>query len=204
MIPDLAYLLDLQANTYLAQPEGEVYDAGPDRVVLTRSEGRIDIAIRGTQNPLGWQSDFQIEPRIHPILGIGHRGLMDGSDGLWEMIRDKVITDPAVKVRVIGHSRGAGEVPWIVGYLLEAGITPDYALAIEKPWTCGLKLKGRILAAGVPGAELWHGDDPVPAAPALAWLVPNVWPVVHFGEPTLDPFDCHHLPGIIADQGLVI
>ena len=197
IVPSDASLVLLQADTYAAAPQGQVFDAGPDRAVLRRFPGCIVISVRGTQNQEGWWSDFQILPRTsrtHPVIGVYEAGFLDGVEALFAVLDPVLGTDPPTPLIVQGHSRGAGIAPGL-GVLLGA----SRIVCWEKPWCSGKQLRDMIEQQGIMGQEYWHGDDPVPLVPAVSWLVMNNLPIVHFGHWTADPFDSHGIAGIVAD-----
>lgn len=203
MLPsDRLLVMQYQPNSYLLNPTGEVYDAGPDRVVMTRLPGVIVIAVRGTQNAAGWWSDFQIRPRVtrtHPALGDCEDGFLAGAEALYALLKDAVATDPQVLIVIVGHSRGAEIAPILAGLFTIDGIKITRVVSIEKPWGNGPMCRKVLLDAGVSGVEFWHGDDPVPLAPALPQYVMCNFPITHFGGWTLNPFDSHSIVGIVAD-----
>jgi hypothetical protein len=198
VIPTDVTLAGLVAATYDAMPAGEVYDVGCDRAVITRLPDCTVVSVRGTANPAGWWSDFMIRgavAREHPQLGTCEDGFLSGAEALWSVLRPKLGLVPAV---LAGHSRGAGELPELVGLMLLAGVRVARVVCFEKPWSCGPQLRGMIDAAGVSGVEYWTGDDPVPLAPAMPWLCMNVWPIVHIGKWKLDPIACHFMSSVVG------
>jgi hypothetical protein len=202
--PDRVLVMDYAPNSYTAKPVGEVYDAGPDRVVVSRLPGVIIITIRGTANPAGWWSDFEIAPKVtrtHPQIGGCEDGFLTGAEALYALIRDKVATDPQVLIVIVGHSRGAEIAPILAGLFVTDGIQVARVVSIEKPWGNGPVLRKLLHDAGVTGVEFWHGDDPVPLAPALPQYVLCNFPIIHFGAWSLNPIGCHMLDGIVAAFG---
>jgi len=197
IVPSDAGLVLLQADSYAATPQGQVFDAGPDRAALRRYPGCVVVTVRGTANQVGWWSDFQIAPKVartHPTLGVCEDGFLTGAEALYAVISPVLGTDPPTPLIVQGHSRGAGIAP-ILAMLLGA----SRCVCWEKPWANGPQLRGMIEASGMAGAEYWHGDDPVPLVPAVSWLVMANFPIVHFGHWTVDPFASHGIAGIVAD-----
>lgn len=205
MIPsDRLLVMQYAPNSYLAKPAGAVYDVGPDRAVLTRLPGVIVIAVRGTDNLAGWYSDFQVRPRVtrvHPQLGACEDGFLTGAEALYAAIKDAVATDPQVLIGIVGHSRGAEIAPILAALFTIDGIKIVRVVSIEKPWGNGRQCRKVLLDAGVTGVEFWHGDDPVPLAPALPQYVMANFPITHFGSWTINPFDCHLMGGIVDAFG---
>jgi lipase (class 3) len=197
IVPSDTSLVLLQADSYAAAPQGQVFDAGPDRAVLRRYPGCVVVTIRGTVNQAGWYSDFQITPKVprtHPTLGVCEDGFLTGAEALYAVVNPALGTDPPTPLIVQGHSRGAGIAP-ILAMMLGA----SRCVAWEKPWCNGPQLRDMIEASGMNGVEYWHGDDPVPLVPAVSWLVMANFPITHFGHWTANPFDSHAIAGIVAD-----
>jgi hypothetical protein len=156
------------------------------------------LSIRGTTNPAGWVSNFKTAGVIaedHPQLGVCESGFLKGALALWPLI-SPLLNGPNVIVQ--GHSRGAGMVPILAGLMLLAGAKPARVVCWEAPWAVGRQCQAMLIEGGVSGVQWWHGDDPVPCIPAVPWLRPYVWPITHFGPWMLNPFDCHHMAGIVA------
>lgn len=203
ILPDSA-LANLELDTYSSSPAGFVINAGIDRVVITSLPDYAVISIMGTVTPAQWISDFKIQgvsSATHLILGECESGFLTGAQALWPAIREAVA---GRKLVVQGHSRGAGMVPIFVGFAILDGFEVLRAIMYEAPWCVGPECKKFLLGAGVPGIQYWHGDDPVPTVPAVSWLVPNVWSIVHFGQWQLDPFACHMMAGVAADLQTVV
>ena len=197
IVPSDAGLVLLQADSYAAMPQGQVVDAGPDRAVIRRYPGCIVVTIRGTANQPGWWSDFQILPKVmrtHPTLGDCESGFLAGTEALFTVLNPLIGTDPPTPLIVQGHSRGAAIAP-MLAVLLGA----SRCVCWEKPWGNGKQCRAMIEASGMTGVEYWHGDDPVPLAPAVSWLVMANFGIKHFGHWTLNPFDSHGIAGIVAD-----
>jgi hypothetical protein len=153
--------------------------------------------VRGTANPAGWWSDFQIAPKIprtHPTLGVCEDGFLTGAEALFRVVSPQLGTDPPTPLVVQGHSRGAAIAP-ILAMLLGAA----RCVAWEAPWGNGQQLRDMIAASGMTGQQYWHGDDPVPLVPAEPWLVMANFAIRHFGRWTANPFDSHGIAGIVAD-----
>lgn len=202
MIPTDAELLLLQQDSYAAMPQGEVHDIGPDRVVLTRLPGCVVVTVRGTANPAGWWSDFQIAPKVSracPRLGVCEDGFLTGAEAIYAIIGPLLGTVPAVPIVLQGHSRGAPIAAILAGYMILDGIPPTRVVCWEKPWGNGPVLRDIIHRSGIGGIEYWHGDDPVPLVPAESWLVMSNFQIKHFGHWTVNPFDSHGIAGIVAD-----
>jgi Lipase (class 3) len=184
--------------TYDTAPAGEVYDVGPDRAIITRFSDCTLIAIRGTDNPAGWWSDFRInggKAKDHPQLGTCEEGFLTGAEALWAVLQPKLGLLPVV---VACHSRGSGMGPIIVGFMLLAGVQIARVVLFEKPWCCGPQLRGMIAAAKIDGLEYWNGDDPVPLVPSVPWLCMNVWAIQHVGKWAIDPIDCHFMVNVVG------
>lgn len=197
MLTDLE-LATLELNTYAVTPIGEVYDAGNDRAVVTRMADRTVVSFTGSNSPEDWISNFKVlgvHAADHPTLGICEDGFLRGASGLWTILAPILGDKPVI---VQGHSRGAGMVPIFAAIMVTLGIKPERCVMWEAPWCVGATCKQLLLSAGIDGVQWWHGDDPVPTVPAVPWLVPNVWPIKHFGHWSLRPFDCHFMAGIIA------
>lgn len=191
------YLANLELDTYSDVPAGRVIDCGADRAVISYLPGLTVVSIRGTDNPQGWLSDFKaagVVSKAHPQLGECEAGFLEGSLALWPLIEPVLGVDPII---LQGHSRGAGMVPIIAGLMMLAGVVPHQVVCWEAPWAVGKQCRDLLLHWGIEGEQWWHGDDPVPTFPAVPWLVPNVWPIRHFGSWMLDPFACHSMNGII-------
>ena len=198
-IPSDAVLAGLQADAYAVAPAGRAVDAGPDRAVLTCLPGLCVATIRGTVNPRGWWSDFQIAPRVarsHPCLGECEAGFLDGAEALYAVLRPLLDGTPLL---IQGHSRGAPIAAMLAGLLICDCRTPVRCVCWEKPWGNGPQLRALLAESGMPGVEYWHGDDPVPLVPAVPWLVMSNFPIRHFGRWTVDPFASHLMAGIVAD-----
>lgn len=197
-LPTDAALAALCVDSYRAQPAGGVHDAGPDRAVISRLPDCAVVAIRGSANERGWFTDFLILPRVmttHARLGAGEAGFVDGAAALWDVVRPHL--DPAVPLVIAGHSRGAGETPWLAGEAVLDGYSVAKAVCFEAPWTAGAALAAFL--AQVPGKQYVNGNDPVPLEPEVPWLVPAVWPVVRIGSAMFDPFACHSMALIAAE-----
>lgn len=197
--PDALVMARLLADTYSILPFGVVVDAGADRAVIADGPaGSQVISIRGTTNPAGWVSNFKfvgVREASHPTLGVCESGFLSGALNLWPLLLPHLTLGRRVILQ--GHSRGAGMVPILAGMMLIDEWAPSDCLMWEAPWCIGWEGKRLLLNAGITGSQLWHGDDPVPTIPAVPWLCPNVWPVLHFGRWRANPFDCHGMDGII-------
>jgi hypothetical protein len=198
MIPTDATLAVLCVDSYRLTPAGEICDAGCDRAVVTRLPDCAVVAVRGSANARGWFTDFLILPRVlksHPLLGDGEAGFVDGASALWAVLKPRL--DPAVPLVIAGHSRGAGEAPWLAAEAIIDGFTVSRAVCFEAPWTAGAALAKGLGA--VAGCQYVNGNDPVPHLPEVPWLVPAVWPVVRIGSPMADPLECHSISLIAAE-----
>lgn len=190
-------LAKLELDTYSATPAGLVIDCNADRAVVSYLPGLTVVSIRGTDSPAGWVSDFKaagVVAASHPQLGICESGFLEGSLNLWPLLEPILGPSPLI---LQGHSRGAGMVPIIAGLLQLSGLPPARVICWEAPWAVGAQCRDFLLNCGIGGVQYWHGDDPVPCIPAVPWLVPNVWPIQHFGSWALDPFTCHSMDGIV-------
>jgi hypothetical protein len=199
MLPTDADLAALAVDSYRLAPAGEVYDSGADRAVITRRADCAIITVRGTANPAGWWSDFQIVPavpRTHPILGPCEAGFLGGVEALYPVLRPHLGTRPVV---VQGHSRGAAMAPILAAFLAIDGFVPVYCLCWEAPWAVGLTCGTFLGRQPVPGRQYINGNDPVPNVPAVWWLIAAVWPIVRIGSPMADPFQCHDIALIAAE-----
>jgi hypothetical protein len=206
MIPTNDVLVMLVADTYSATPAGEVYDVGMDRAVITRLPSADVISLRGTDNAAGWISDFKIKgvrSSLHPQIGICEDGFLAGALALYAVLRGRAGINGRSLI-IAAHSRGAGMGPELAALFLLDGIKAEWCLLLETPWCVGEQCRDLLLNAGIPGLQTWHGDDPVPCIPPVSWLLPNVWPIRHFGEWTLDPFDSHLMAGIVTDRQLLV
>ncbi|HQU16645.1 MAG TPA: hypothetical protein PLO69_11160 [Gammaproteobacteria bacterium] len=195
----IATLLAAQQDTYAAQPKGEVIDAGCDRAVITHLPNATLLSIAGTRDLAGWLSDFQVWKatlRDHPDVGPVEAGFGDGADKLWQRLAGRIDRDKPLLIQ--GHSRGAAMVPILAAFALIAGIKPYFCFAYEAPWSVGPACRDLLLAHRILGLTWWHGNDPVPLAPAVSWLVPHVWPCVSFGTPRENPIDCHYFEAVAA------
>lgn len=202
MIPTDAALALLELDTYADAPAGEVYAAGSDRAIIRRYADCAVLSIMGTGAPEQWISNFKAigaRSAVHPKLGVCEYGFLEGALTIWAVVSDKLGDLPLI---IQGHSRGAGMVPILAGLAAISGIKPARCVLWEAPWCVGAECRSLLLSAGIDGIQYWHGDDPVPTIPAVPWLVPHVWPVKHFGEWTLNPFDSHKMSGIVADTGV--
>jgi hypothetical protein len=198
MLPTDLDLAILQSDTYSAIPAGKVIDYGCDRVVITYLPDCTVLSIRGTDNPEGWISNFKaigVLSSVHPQLGECESGFLSGALDLWSFIEPVLGTHPLI---VQGHSRGAGMIPIIVSMMLLVGLKPAKVVCWESPWAVGPYCRKLLLDADIPGVQWWHGDDPVPCIPAVPWLCHAVWPIIHFGSWSLNPFECHGMSGIIT------
>ena len=197
MISDLD-LARLELDTYAAEPVGDVIDTGIDRLVLTRFPDLTVASVKGTTTPAEWISNFKVvgvKQATHPQLGICESGFLSGGSALWDKLLPEI--DPTIPLLIQGHSRGAGMVPILAGLAFLEGIRPVRCVCWEAPWAVGAQSRALLVDAGIDGVQYWHGDDPVPCAPAVPWLVPNVWPIRHFGSWMIDPFACHAMEGIV-------
>ncbi|HTI81715.1 MAG TPA: hypothetical protein VL614_14805 [Acetobacteraceae bacterium] len=202
MIPTDDALILLSQDSYSASPAGEVYDVGPDRLVVTRLPGVIVLAIRGTANLAGWWLDFRISQktiRAHPKLGPLEAGFAAGADAIYGIAAPLVAASPGCLIVIVGHSRGAIIAPILAALFAADGVRVTWCCCIEKPWGNGAVMRALLDQAGVRGVEWWHGDDPVPLVPAELGFVMANFPIKHFGRWTLDPFDSHLMGGIVAD-----
>lgn len=197
MLSDLD-LAKLELDTYAVTPAGEVVAVNEDRSVITRFPGVTVISIMGTNDAAGWISDFKIKgvfSRTHCDVGICESGFLDGAEALWPLLAPLVGADPIV---LQGHSRGAGMVPIIAAFALDAAVKIDRCVMYEAPWCVGPVCRDLLLCASVPGVQYCYGDDPVILCPPVPWLVPHVWPITHIGEWMLNPFDCHSISRTVA------
>jgi hypothetical protein len=198
MLSDLD-LARLELDTYAARPAGEVIAVNEDRIVITRLPDVTVISVMGTNDAAGWISDFKIKgvfSRTHRDIGVCESGFLDGAEALWTLLAPIVGTEPVV---LQGHSRGAGMVPIIAAFAVDAAVNIERCICWEAPWCVGPVCRDLLLGAGVDGVQFWHGDDPVPTMPAVPWLVSHVWPVRHFGSWKLDAAACHSMAGIVAE-----
>lgn len=199
-LPTDADLAALAVDSYRLAPVGEVYDAGEDRAVITRRPDCAILTIRGTANPAGWWSDFQIEPSVpvdHPALGVCESGFLRGVEALYPAIGPRLGDLPLI---VNGHSRGAGMVPIVAAFAALNGHVPEYCCCWEAPWAVGLTCGKYLGGLPVPGRCYVNGNDPVPEVPHVSWLIASVWPVTRIGSPMMDPFQCHNIALIAAEM----
>lgn len=194
-----ADLAALELDTYAINPEGEVIAIGCDRAVVTRTPDVTVISLMGTNDAAGWISNFRIVgavPAEHPEIGVCESGFLAGAEALWPMLVRTLDDRPVI---LQGHSRGAGMVPILAAFMLRTPHTLSRVVMWEAPWCVGPVCKQLLIDAEVDGVQWWHGDDVVPTIPAVPWLVPNVWPLRHFGCWALNPLDCHTMAGIVAE-----
>ena len=194
-----ADLAALELDTYAISPAGEVITVGMDRAVITRHADCSVVSIMGTNDAAGWMSNFRIQgarPAEHPEIGICESGFLAGAEALWTLLQPRLGDLPII---LQGHSRGAGMVPIIAAFMLRTPHPIARAVMWEAPWCVGHVCKQLLLDAEIDGVQFWFGDDPVPTIPAVPWLVPNVWPIRHFGCWAINPLDCHLMAGIVAE-----
>jgi len=202
-IPSDAELSKLELDTYSKNPAGEVYEAGHDRAVITRLDSYTVVSFMGTNDADDWISNFKIRGvrcKDHPTIGTCEGGFLDGALILSTLLLPALGTLPVI---VQGHSRGAGMVPIFASLMHLSGICPVRCIGWEMPWCVGAECRELIRGANIEGIQYWHGDDPVPAVPAVPWLVSNVWPIKHFGHWDLNPFACHFMEGIVKELNSV-
>lgn len=193
-----AQLSLIEADTYAAHPEGEVYAVGCDLVTIRRFYEFDVVSVRGTDNPQGWISDFKIvgcRSARHPDFGQCESGFLEGAIAVWQLIGPRLGDKPLL---MQGHSRGAGMLPILAGLAIAANLRVAYCVGWEMPWAVGWEMRDFLMWRGMQGIQYWYGDDPVPTIPAVPWLVPNVWKYRYIGEWMLDPFDCHSMARISA------
>jgi hypothetical protein len=198
MLSDLD-LAKLELDTYAVTPVGEVIAVNEDRAVITRMPDVTVVSIMGTNDAKGWISDFKIQgvfSRTHRDIGVCESGFLDGAEALWPLLAPLLGTGPII---LQGHSRGAGMVPILAAFALDAAVKIERCICWEGPWCVGPVCRDLLLAASVPGVQWWHGDDPVPCIAAVPWLISNVWPIKHFGSWKLDATACHLMAGIVAE-----
>ena len=206
MIPSDETLVLFEQDTYAANPSGQVIDTGPDRTVISHINDTLLISGRGTTNEAGWWSDFHIAPRVaatHPQIGVCEQGFLKGSIAVYGVIKPILLASTHLTVVIQGHSRYAAMAAQIAAMAicdeLMHAARGDRIVCWEKPWGNGSKMRSIIEESKIAGIEYWHGDDPVPLAPAEPWLVMSNLPIHHFGRWTLNPIDSHLMDGIVTD-----
>jgi hypothetical protein len=199
MLSDIA-LANLELDSYGVAPIGDVIDAGCDRAVITRMPAWDIVSILGTRNLQGWLSDFDIweaSLRDHLNFGPMEAGFADGAEALWAALRPMLGRKPLI---MQGHSRGASLKTIMSAMALRDGFFLTHCIGYEEPWTVGTMCRDILLANNVPGLTYWNGNDPVPTQPDEDWLVPNVWPIVHVGQPRVIAVECHYMANVLASM----
>jgi hypothetical protein len=211
MITD-ARLAALAAATYACDPTwtGQgleqslhaVRSVEPDENGST-DPGLIIIAFRGSIVPHDWALDFQAVPAVdretaqHPALGRMHRGFLLGAQTL---IPQVALAVQGKRYALTGHSLGGALALVVAGLLVDDGNPPQRVTTFGAP-KCGF---AQFVAAleKVPIAQYRRGNDPVPLLPC--WLPQFPYehprlPLIRVGVPAINPFQCHHVEGYVAD-----
>ena len=170
----------------------KVIQVGPDFVGIKQIGDLLTITPMGTIDKAMWESNFQIEPKSHPVFGDMHSGFLGAAEAIYAVIKPLVSGPVAFK----GHSRGAALANILASLCALDGIPVAQLFLFECP-NVGHKQYADFCAAQVTSGRIGFELE----------TVNRLDPVPYF---PVDPYtssyprtDLDHAPGGLEDANLI-
>ena len=193
-------LAEAANNAYSnAKHSWEDADIAVDYEIVTDDEGRKVqvLSPRGTTSDArDWLLDFSaFPPHLDYDIGFVPPGFDDAADMILPDVYRGI--DPTMETAFGAHSLGGSIAVHLAAKLAKRGV-PIYGI-----WTFGCPRSGsyklRRLLRRYFIQQFKRGNDIVPDVPWLPFVYVHQRPLIHIGQPQIDPLEAHHAAGYVAD-----
>jgi hypothetical protein len=187
-----AKAIDLAAQAYQAEPDliGPRSDH-PIRIHFREVDGILYIVPEGTKTRLDW-ADNVLAWAVPDLATIAH-GITFIPEGFYyssaSVVDELVSTIGPRQFGIVGHSRGGAQAGVLAYLLASRGVIAQKIYVIEPARAFIFRIPRVFEQIEVWGC--WNGNDPVPHVPFGEQFKLDI-----IGQPTRDPFDCHHISAV--------